>query len=44
VISLLLCPAAAAAVAAQITVHTKEYNEDGEDIIKTGKLYLVDRQ
>jgi hypothetical protein len=28
--------------AAQITVHTKEYNEDGEDIIKSGKLYLVD--
>jgi kinesin family protein 11 len=25
-----------------ITVHTKEYNEDGEDVIKTGKLYLVD--
>lgn len=25
-----------------IVVHTKEYNEDGEDIIKTGKLYLVD--
>lgn len=27
-----------------IVVHTKEYNEDGEDIIKTGKLYLVDCQ
>ena len=25
-----------------ITVHTKECDEDGEDIIKTGKLYLVD--
>jgi hypothetical protein len=25
-----------------ITVHTKETNEEGEDIIKTGKLYLVD--
>ena len=27
-----------------ISVSTKEFNEDGEDIIKTGKLYLVDRQ